>query len=121
MTTLERQNVRAALIAAGFTRLSTSEELPLSDQTDDGHGRYSEVWRIGNDNSHIIIRWDKKTYDVPNEIENIITAFENAAAGAVGYVGAANYAERQTEAEARVAKAALLAKSRLKALFGKVK
>jgi hypothetical protein len=58
MTTKERQNVRGALLAAGFRRDNTVDE---PNSYDRGNGIYTEVWRSYKDRSKITLDWDKKT------------------------------------------------------------
>lgn len=58
MTTEERRNVRAGLLAAGFRRAEFTDN-PLS--YDRGDGVYQENWWHREDGSHILLTWDKKT------------------------------------------------------------
>ena len=60
MTTKERQEVRAALITAGFSRITT--EMPENPIYYDGkRGAYREVWQHNIDHTLITVDWDYKT------------------------------------------------------------
>lgn len=59
MTTKERQNVRAALLAADFRRETRGEEPNHYDIA--LTGVYTEVWRSHKDRTRITLEWDRKT------------------------------------------------------------
>lgn len=59
MTTKERQDVRAALLAADFRRETSGYEPNHYDRAHDGV--YTEVWRSQKDRTRITLEWDRKT------------------------------------------------------------
>lgn len=59
MTTLERQNVRGALLAAGFRRTTSGDKKCHYDRK--LNGAYTEEWTHAKDKSRLILKWDKKT------------------------------------------------------------
>jgi hypothetical protein len=58
MTTVERQNIRKALLDAGFRRESYDE--PRSYDLANS-GIYTEYWRHSKDRTQVVLNWDRKT------------------------------------------------------------
>ena len=59
MTTVQRQNVRGALLTAGFRR--TTAEEPDEAAFYNNRGAYKEIWRHTKDRTKITLEWDHKT------------------------------------------------------------
>jgi hypothetical protein len=62
MTTLERQDVRQALLDAGFERTTNQEPDEPKFYDHGSRGAYTEIWRHKQDRTKITLDWDVKTF-----------------------------------------------------------